>query len=57
MTINEEKTRQFEIDEKPPNPVGIEEENQWLLNERYGREGCQWKTSWPSRSSRKKTDA
>ena len=27
MTINEGKNRQIEIDEKPPNPVGTEEEN------------------------------
>ena len=27
MIINEGKNRQIEIDEKPPNPVGTEEEN------------------------------
>ena len=27
MIINEEKNRQIEINEKPPNPVGTEEEN------------------------------
>ena len=27
MTINEGKNQQIEIDEKPPNPVGTEEEN------------------------------
>ena len=29
MIINEGKNRQIEIDEKPPNPVGIEEENRF----------------------------
>ena len=27
MIINEKKNRQIEIDKKPPNPVGTEEEN------------------------------
>ena len=35
MIINEEKNQQIEIDEKPPNLVETEEENQELLRERY----------------------
>ena len=59
LEINNKRreNRQIEIDEKPLNPVGTEEENWWLLRERYWREGRWWKTSWPRGSSRRKTDA